>query len=344
MRHPDYRDLQAILACPVCAQDVEIRDGRPFCRAVECNYGQTPFLLAGTQPVMVDFDASIFQRNTYQTGTVPIEVPLGRGGRLLDQARQFLYGRNHAARVKAQDMLQRLGHRPGARVLNIGGGTQGSGTSALYAAANIEMIGIDVFPSPDTTLVADAHALPFKAASFDAVWIQAVLEHVIDPQKVAAEIHRVLKPGGLVYADTPFMQQVHAGAYDFQRFTANGHRWLFRHFSQIDAGSVGGPAVTLIWSLRYFLRGLGIPERYASIFTLPFFWLRIFDRLMRRRPALDGACGLYFYGTRSETPLKPHDMVAYYESQSGKQRTSAPAPAAEPATAYAANEFGAQKS
>lgn len=352
MRQPDYCDLQPILTCPVCAQGIEMRNGRLFCSSVDCHYGQSPFLLAGKQPVMVDFDNSIFQRSTYQNGTVPIKVPLGRGGRLLDRAREFLYGQNHAASAKAQDLLQRLGRRPGARILVIGGGTQGSGASALYAAGNIEIVGIDVFPSPDTSLVADAHALPFKPASFDAVWIQAVLEHVIDPQKVVTEIHRVLKSGGLVYADTPFMQQVHAGAYDFQRFTASGHRWLFRHFAQIDAGSVGGPAVTLIWSLRYFLRGLGIPERYASILTLPFFWLRIFDRLMRRRPALDGACGLYFYGASSQTPLKPQEIVAYYESQSAPPVEKAPVPEAEPAPAYAASsrpagftvrEFDAQK-
>jgi ubiquinone/menaquinone biosynthesis C-methylase UbiE len=32
------------------------------------------------------------------------------------------------------------------------------------------------------------------------VWIQAVLEHVLDPPIVVAEIYRVLRPGGLVYA------------------------------------------------------------------------------------------------------------------------------------------------
>lgn len=68
----------------------------------------------------------------------------------------------------------------------------------------------------------------------------------------AAE-RRVLKPHGMLYAETPFMQQVHERAYDFTRFTANGHRWLFRRFEQIDAGvnrgSGAGPA--LAWSVRY---------------------------------------------------------------------------------------------
>ena len=34
--------------------------------------------------------------------------------------------------------------------------------------------------------------------SFDGVMIQAVLEHVLEPTRVVAEIHRVLKPDGLL--------------------------------------------------------------------------------------------------------------------------------------------------
>ena len=72
--------------------------------------------------------------------------------------------------------------------------------------------------------------------SCDAVVVQAVLEHVLDPQVVVDEINRVLKPGGLVYAETPFMQQVHAGRYDFSRYSDAGHRWLFRQFEEVDRG------------------------------------------------------------------------------------------------------------
>jgi len=56
--------------------------------------------------------------------------------------------------------------------------------------------------------------------------VQAGLEHVRDLWQVVAEIHRVLKDDGLVYAETPFMQQVHEGPYDFTRFTESGHRYL----------------------------------------------------------------------------------------------------------------------
>lgn len=44
---------------------------------------------------------------------------------------------------------------------------------------------------------ADAHKLPFKDESFDLVICTEVLEHVINPQGVIAEIKRVLKKDGI---------------------------------------------------------------------------------------------------------------------------------------------------
>ena len=48
-----------------------------------------------------------------------------------------------------------------------------------------------------TYVIADAHKLPFPACEFDEVIITCVLHHVENPQKVLAEVRRVLKVGGL---------------------------------------------------------------------------------------------------------------------------------------------------
>ena len=200
-------------------------------------------------------------------------------------------------------------------MLVIGGGSIGLGADGLYNDDAIELVGTDAYASPHTVLVADAHRLPFDDGVFDGVWIQAVLEHVLEPAAVVAELHRVLRAEGLVYAETPFMQQVHERAYDFSRFTQSGHRWLFRKFSEISAGPVGGAGVALAWSIRYFARALGAGNKLSRLIVLPFFWVRFLDMFAGGRAVADAAGGFFFLGRRAEQAIDPHAMPQYYERQ-----------------------------
>ncbi|MDE3113701.1 MAG: methyltransferase domain-containing protein [Chloroflexota bacterium] len=50
-------------------------------------------------------------------------------------------------------------------------------------------------------VLGDARALPLADASFDVVLSGGLLEHFRDPRPVVAEMARVLRPGGLFYAD-----------------------------------------------------------------------------------------------------------------------------------------------
>ena len=194
-------------------------------------------------------------------------------------------GNNPVAARMCQTLLELIRDAgPQPMVLILGGGAIGAGVAALYEDPEVRVIGTDVYASANTQLLADGHALPFRDGVFDAVLIQAVLEHVLEPQRVADEIHRVLRPNGVLYADTPFMQQVHEAAYDFTRFTRSGHRWLFRRFTEIEAGSVNGAGTALLWSIRYYVRALGASNRMATLATIPFVWLRLLERFMRAPP------------------------------------------------------------
>lgn len=53
------------------------------------------------------------------------------------------------------------------------------------------------------TVVADMRALPFEAASFGSVLSVHSLEHVPDPERVVAEVARVLTPEGIAVFVTP---------------------------------------------------------------------------------------------------------------------------------------------
>lgn len=68
--------------------------------------------------------------------------------------------------------------------------------------------------------------LPFRGASFDAVLLSDVLEHVPRPSDLLEELHRVLRPGGRLLLSVPFLYPVHEAPYDFFRYTEFGLRAL----------------------------------------------------------------------------------------------------------------------
>jgi SAM-dependent methyltransferase len=76
------------------------------------------------------------------------------------------------------------------------------------------------------TVYGDAHCLPLRNASVDAVACYEVLEHVVDPVHALRELARVLVPGGVAECSMPFLYPIHDAPHDFQRWTR--HAWM-RH-------------------------------------------------------------------------------------------------------------------
>ncbi len=203
------------------------------------------------------------------------------------------------------------------KVLVVGSGETGSGTDLLWKDPSIEIHGVDIYASNTVDIVCDAHYLPLTDNQYDGVWIQAVLEHVVEPNKVVNEITRVLKSDGIVYSETPFMQQVHEGAYDFTRYTVLGHRFLFRDFSLIRMGGNKGPEVVLAWAIRYFVwsvtrsRKLG---RIAGLFSGVL--LRPFGGLVSTGSMYDASSGVYFMGYKnSKNKLSHKELISLYKGQ-----------------------------
>jgi SAM-dependent methyltransferase len=313
--------LAQIVCCPRCHSQLGRREcprAPIVCRNAECEYSREGFLEAFGQPVLVDFDRSILSRDAFLRRKGQSYLSRDNNRRSVRaRALDLLFGTNHVARACCLKFLTHLkqdSKRP--RVLVIGGGARGSGAEELYNDTSIDLVGTDIYASSNTRIVADGHQLPFNDGSFDGVWIQAVLEHVLDPPVVAAEIFRVLRPEGLVYADTPFMQQVHENAYDFTRYTVSGHRWLFRNFAMLDAGaSSQGAGSALRWSVEYLVRSITGSHRIGRAVSLLFFWTRFLDRAGKRRPNADAASGVYFLGRKATAPIRPKDMVSFYEQQ-----------------------------
>ena len=72
---------------------------------------------------------------------------------------------------------------------------------------NYKSFGLDVtadgFFKPGKYIVGAAEHLPIKSDALDCVSITEVIEHIIEPQEVFQEIHRVLKPPGYLLITHP---------------------------------------------------------------------------------------------------------------------------------------------
>jgi len=91
--------------------------------------------------------------------------------------------------------------------------------------ASVRYVGMDIGGDTDADVVHDLEtAWPQEDASFDAVLLSEVMEHLGNPEHALAEAARVLRPGGMLFVSTPFAFPLHARPYDFFRYTEYFYR------------------------------------------------------------------------------------------------------------------------
>jgi SAM-dependent methyltransferase len=119
---------------------------------------------------------------------------------------------------------------------------------------------VEVYPSLTADILVDPHCkLPFRDASIDGIGCFAVLEHVDKPWEMAFEIARVVKPGGKIFIDWPFLQPVHGYPSHYYNATREGLRSLFADKFEIDelyTGAWHGPDYTVNWVLNALLSSI----------------------------------------------------------------------------------------
>ena len=181
-------------------------------------------------------------------------------------------------------------------VLNIG-----SGNSLRQKG----VVNLDMMDYENVDIVCDIHNLPFKDNSIDAVMSLAVLEHVREPALVLKEVHRVLKPGGLIFSVIPFMQPFHASPHDYQRYTLPGIELLHRDFQKMESGVFSGPVSGALWAVQEALASVMSfgSERLRNLLTIGLMlstWpVKFLDLLIMHFPtAQNVASNFYFHGKK----------------------------------------------
>jgi SAM-dependent methyltransferase len=311
-----FRDA---IRCPICRSAVELQEHQAKCQNCDC---AQVFSVHTGVPILLKPGGSLFDAADVvgNNSNAKQNIPPGR----LNTWKRFLptLDSNIKAERNVTVLVQTLSKRSASgapiRVLIVGGRVLGQAMDHLNSLSpRFEVLHTDVALGPQTEMVCDAHDLPFSDGSFDCIVAQAVLEHVRDPWQCVAEMHRVLRPRGVVYAETPFMQQGHMGAYDFTRFTHLGHRNLFSRFAEIDSGPLCGPGMALAWAYQYFLCSFARSRRSRRVFSVvarfSAFFLKYFDYWLIDTPgAFDAASAFYFLGERDEQPLSGRALLGHY--------------------------------
>jgi SAM-dependent methyltransferase len=183
----------------------------------------------------------------------------------------------------------------------------GSGDTRL----DPRLVNCDLIGAPLVDVRGDALALPFPDASFALVISQEMVEHVADPFQAVREMARVLRPGGTLYLQAPFVIGYHPGPEDYWRFSRAGLRRLIEQAglecSRVQTAVGAGTGMYRI-AVEFLA---GIPARIwpgsylpakaaASVVLYPFVWWNAF--LVRGKQADRIPGGYFAIGVKKQTP------------------------------------------
>jgi len=111
------------------------------------------------------------------------------------------------------DFVRRLPYDPVASILEIGCGTGATGALALAQGRCGRYVGVELFDAAaeearsvlSEVITGNVETLefPWQPASFDALILSEVLEHLVEPGRVLKSLSRYVRQGGIVMASSP---------------------------------------------------------------------------------------------------------------------------------------------
>ncbi|MGF0237185.1 methyltransferase domain-containing protein [Rhodococcus sp. IEGM1300] len=131
-----------------------------------------------------------------------------------------------------------------------------------------DVLSVDILPTHNTDIVAEAEALPFADGSIAWVESDAVFEHLYDPFAAISEMRRVLKGGGGLMVDTAFMQGYHGfpGHY-FNMTPQAAETFLVDDFELVESiiPFKDRASNSIENSLHRFIEGLHLADRHQIL-------------------------------------------------------------------------------
>jgi SAM-dependent methyltransferase len=171
---------------------------------------------------------------------------------------------NWLANHKIIRALERVRHHARGQLLDIGCGSKPF--APVLAGGITRYWGTDLSVSPylgtaRLDAYATAYAQPFRHGSFDTVLGLSMVTYLAEPLDFLIEVHRVLRPGGMLLLEFTQMVPLHDEPWDFFRYTRYGARHLLEKagFEVVEVVPIGGlwsrVGLTLIAGLNRLNRG-----------------------------------------------------------------------------------------
>lgn len=107
--------------------------------------------------------------------------------------------------------------------------------------AGKEYIGCDMREGPGVDRVLNLHEIDLPADTAGTVLCFDTLEHVEYPHKALDEMHRILRPEGILVISSTMHWPIHDYPYDYWRFTPEAFRSLLKPFAASWVGAAGDP-------------------------------------------------------------------------------------------------------
>lgn len=174
---------------------------------------------------------------------------------------------DHGVQIQ-QDYARWLRSRSSGHLLEIGARARSGVTRRDLAPPGWSYTGLDIVAGENVDVVGDAHRLSrlFPPASFDAVSMFSVIEHLLMPWKVVIELNRVLKPGATGLVITHQCWPMHDRPADYWRFSDTAWPALFNHLTgfEILRAALGSPAFVVPLRCNPFTNFGGPPESFLA--------------------------------------------------------------------------------
>jgi SAM-dependent methyltransferase len=189
--------------------------------------------------------------------------------------------------------------------LDVGVGIDGGfGIEERGPLIQARTIGLDLEPFERVQVRGSARALPFADGTFDGVFCQGVLHLVVEPLLVVRELARVVRPGGVIFVTTAFLEGHMEAPTDSVRLTLSALKEMLQDFEEVQAGASRGPSSALAWVVRDYLTFLLSPgPRWNNAVRLflnwPLFPIKYLDLVAgRRSQAHRLAAEVFFLGIK----------------------------------------------